>query len=212
MPWHQTGAFYCVNIRYNISMKFAPYLQPLLVPIDSVMPHPENRRDHPEENLAAIASSLREYGQTRPILIQPGTRYIIAGNGTWEAAKREGWTQIAAGGFDGTPEQAEAYLMVDNRTTDMSMFDPLSTIEFVASHPGMPGFENIEEALREAADEPEYQFEEDEFNEDEEWAVISVRVSKKHYAMFTEMMTLIGGQDEAKSVGIILEAVDRSKL
>lgn len=194
-------------------MKVAPYLTPLLVPMDTILVHPENKRDHPEENLEAIQASLREYGQVRPILIDPRTRYILAGNGTYEAARREGWTQIAAGAFDGTPEQAEAYLMVDNRTTDMSLFDPLPTIEFIAEHPGLPGFGNIEEALREAADEPEFKFEEDETASDEtEWGIITVRVDKVHFALFTQMMTKIGSSDEARAVGKILDAVDWGKL
>jgi ParB-like chromosome segregation protein Spo0J len=199
-------------IRYNSAMKFAPYLTPLLVPLDSIVPHPENKRDHPEENLSAIQASLREYGQTRPVLIQRGTRYIIAGNGTWEAAKREGWTKIAAGEFEGTQEQADAYLMVDNRTADMSMFNPLKTIEFIAEHPGLPGFENIEEALRMAADEPEYIEEESERADEENWAIITVRVSRQDFGLFTEMMTQLHMSDEAKAVGKILRAVDRSKL
>lgn len=194
-------------------MKFAAYLKPLIVPIDSVEINPENMREHPEENIEGIQASLREYGQTKPLLFDPRNRKLITGNGTLIAAKREGWTHIAAASFDGTPEQAMAYLMVDNRLSDMSMFSPTQTIEFIAANPGLPGFGTMDEAIREVADEPEFHpGEGDEFLDDDPFALISVRVTKSDFELFTQLMTKVNLTDEAKAVGKILHAVDVSLL
>jgi hypothetical protein len=64
-------------------------LKRLLVPIESLLPHPLNPRRH---DLAAIRASLRAFGQQRPVLVVPAGRIaadhatIIAGHGTTAGA------------------------------------------------------------------------------------------------------------------------------
>lgn len=48
---------------------------------------------------------------------------IEAGNGTWQAAKNLGWTQIAAVMVDDDPMTATGYGIADNRLGDMSQWD-----------------------------------------------------------------------------------------
>lgn len=73
-------------------------LNRMLVPIDSLAPHPDNPRRH---DLAAIKESLERFGQQRPIIVVPPGRVdvdratIIAGHGTTAAAAELGWTHIA---------------------------------------------------------------------------------------------------------------------
>jgi ParB-like chromosome segregation protein Spo0J len=56
------------------------------VPIEKLTFDPANARKHSDENLSAIASSLKEFGQRKPIVIT-FDNVIVAGNGTVEAAK-----------------------------------------------------------------------------------------------------------------------------
>jgi ParB-like chromosome segregation protein Spo0J len=70
-------------------------LRDLVVPIGSLHEDEANVRLHPERNLATIRSSLAQFGQQKPIVVLPSGK-IVAGNGTWRAAKSMGATKIAA--------------------------------------------------------------------------------------------------------------------
>lgn len=88
--------------------------------IDTVEPHPENPRLH---DLDAIAASLERFGQTKPIIVQKATNYVVAGNGTRLAAAQLGWAEIQALVVDFDDEKAKAYLAADNRTSDRAKYD-----------------------------------------------------------------------------------------
>lgn len=93
------------------------------VPIRSVQPDPENARKHSKRNLEAIAGSLRSFGQRRPLVVWDG--FVIAGNGTLEAAKSLGWEKVDITRVppDWTHEQARAYALADNRTAELAEWD-----------------------------------------------------------------------------------------
>jgi hypothetical protein len=83
---------------------------------------PKNARRHPTRNLDAIKASLAQLGQQKPISIaKDGT--IIAGNGTYRAAKALGWAKIAVVEFSGTAKQARQYALADNRTAELAEWD-----------------------------------------------------------------------------------------
>lgn len=98
-------------------------LRPLVVPIDSVHFDPNNARLHPERNKEAIKASLRLYGQKKPIVVRKDTGVVVAGNGTLEAAKELGWTEIAANISDMTDVEAAGYGLADNRTAELARWD-----------------------------------------------------------------------------------------
>jgi site-specific DNA-methyltransferase (adenine-specific) len=82
---------------------------------------PNNARQHDEKNLKAIQGSLTQFGQRKPIVItEAGT--IVAGNGTVEAAKRLGWTDIEVVRVpsDWTEAQVKAFAIADNRTAELA--------------------------------------------------------------------------------------------
>jgi DNA modification methylase len=84
-------------------------------------PDPNNARQHDDKNLKAIMGSLKEFGQRKPIVItEAGT--IVAGNGTVEAAKRLGWTDIEVVKVpnDWTDAQVKAFAIADNRTAELA--------------------------------------------------------------------------------------------
>jgi DNA modification methylase len=97
----------------------AEYLRPVLVPIDSLEPWPDNPR---RGDVAAIAASLDRFGQVRPVLVQ-GSR-IVAGHHLVLAALERGYTHIAVGDHDfGSEDEARAYLLADNRTAELGVVD-----------------------------------------------------------------------------------------
>ena len=100
--------------------KIAPALSDLRIPIDSVSPFPGNPRDG---DVGAISESLRRFGQQKPIVVQESSRYIVAGNHLWKAAKALNWKEIAANVSDLDDREAEAYLIADNRTSELGSYD-----------------------------------------------------------------------------------------
>jgi ParB-like chromosome segregation protein Spo0J len=106
-----------------MNAKINEQLRPLVVPLDSLHLDEFNAMDHPDENLAAIMKSLQTFGQQKPIVaLKNGT--IIAGNGTWDSARRLGWSEIAVVQFDDDKEvYAKAYAIADNRTAQLSTWN-----------------------------------------------------------------------------------------
>jgi hypothetical protein len=104
--------------------KISQDLQSLALPIEQLLPLEKNPR---RGNIGAIASSYNEFGQMKPIVVRPnsdGTYTVIAGNHQLEAAKRLGWTEIAAVQMDVPDETAIAYALADNRTMELGHTDP----------------------------------------------------------------------------------------
>jgi DNA modification methylase len=94
------------------------------VNINSLTPDPANARKHDGKNLQAIAHSLEKFGQRKPICVTPDS-IVVAGNGTLEAAKSLGWTEIV---IARTPvgwswEQIRAFALADNRTAELAEWD-----------------------------------------------------------------------------------------
>jgi DNA modification methylase len=90
------------------------------VPIASIELHPRNPRIG---DVAAIAASLRRFGQRRPVLVQASTRFVVAGNHLLRAARELGWTEIAAVIEELDDATAIAYMLADNRTSDLGGYD-----------------------------------------------------------------------------------------
>ena len=82
-------------------------------------PHPKNPRSgHAVEK---IQNSIKEFGFTSPILVQKGTRRIIAGHGRWKAALRGGGSgTVPVIELDLTDKKAVAYMIADNRLAEES--------------------------------------------------------------------------------------------
>lgn len=91
----------------------------LAVDVDTLVPLPGNPR---VGNVDAIAASYAEFGQVKPIVIRPnddGTSTVIAGNHQLLAARRLGWTHIAAVEMDADDKRALAFAMADNRSMEL---------------------------------------------------------------------------------------------
>lgn len=93
-----------------------------LMPMSQLQQDPKNSRLHGDSNLSRIMTALRLHGQQKPIVVSKDN-IVIAGNGTLEAARRLGWSQINVVVSELTGQQAAAYAIADNRTGETSSWD-----------------------------------------------------------------------------------------
>lgn len=98
------------------------------VEIDSISQDPANVRKHGERNLSAIVASLRKFGQQKPIVVSKDG-IILAGNGTYEAARKLGWDKIDIVRSKLTGSEATAYAIADNRTAELAEWDETALAE-----------------------------------------------------------------------------------
>jgi DNA modification methylase len=100
-----------------------PVLQHL--PIDDLLPYARNAKQHPPEQIAQIAASIKEFGFNAPVLVD-GEQGIIAGHGRVLAARKLGLATVPCLVLTHlTPAQKRAYIIADNRLgdTDLAPWD-----------------------------------------------------------------------------------------
>jgi len=93
------------------------------VNIDELDLDSRNARKHDAKNLKAIADSLEQFGQRKPIVVWGRT--VVAGNGTMAAARSLGWTEISIARVpdDWSADQVKAYALADNRSAELAVWD-----------------------------------------------------------------------------------------
>lgn len=96
--------------------------------IDELTPDPENVRVHDDTNKAAIAKSLDEFKQQKPVVIDK-KGVIYAGNGTVEQLKAQGVEYVQCVVSDLPPKKLRAYAIADNKTSDLSYFNDPELVE-----------------------------------------------------------------------------------
>ena len=98
--------------------------------VESLIPYINNSRTHSDEQVAQIASSIKEFGWTNPILVD-GDNSIIAGHGRLLAARKLGYKEVPTIELaDLTETQKKAYIIADNRLALNAGWDnELLTIE-----------------------------------------------------------------------------------
>jgi len=88
-----------------------------------LIPYAKNSRTHSDMQVAQIASSIREFGFTQPILLD-GDNGIIAGHGRWQAAMKLGLEQVPTIDLSHLSEtQKKAYVIADNKIALNSGWD-----------------------------------------------------------------------------------------
>ena len=90
------------------------------VAISSLEAYPTNPR---RGDIDAIAQSLKAHGQYRPVVVQYGTNYILAGNHTYKAAKKLGWKKIKITYIEVDETTARKIVLADNRLTDLAGYN-----------------------------------------------------------------------------------------
>ena len=100
-----------------------PTLQINYKSTENLIPYANNSRTHSDDQINQVASSIKEFGFTNPVLIdeQGG---IIAGHGRVMAAKKLGLTEVPTITLEGlTKAQVKAYVIADNQLALNSGWD-----------------------------------------------------------------------------------------
>lgn len=93
------------------------------VALADLKPYAKNAKIHGDRQIEKIAVSINEFGFISPILIDK-KKNIIAGHGRVEAAKKLGLDNVPAVYIEGlTAAQRRAYILADNRLTELGEWD-----------------------------------------------------------------------------------------
>lgn len=94
------------------------------VSLDLLKPYERNAKIHGEEQIKLLMNSILEFGFLSPCLVERDTFNLIAGHGRVEAAKRLGMEKVPCVFVeDITEEQRRAYILADNRLTELGTWD-----------------------------------------------------------------------------------------
>lgn len=112
------------------------------VEIAKLVPYARHARTHKPKQIDQIASAIRQFGFTNPILIGDDGE-IIAGHGRVLAAKQLGMRDIPTVCLSHlSPEERQAYRIADNRLAERAGWDePLLAIELASIAELNPDFE-----------------------------------------------------------------------
>lgn len=93
------------------------------VTLSKLIPYVNNAKIHSDDQVTKLASSIREFGFLNPVLIDKDFN-IIAGHGRVMAAKKLEMDTIPAVFIEGlTDAQRKAYILADNRLSELSEWD-----------------------------------------------------------------------------------------
>jgi DNA modification methylase len=91
--------------------------------IEELKPDPTNPRLHSKKQIRQIANSIAAFGFNVPILIDRDLK-VIAGHGRLSACRELGWSEVPTLCLDHlTPAQARAFMIADNRLTEIAAWD-----------------------------------------------------------------------------------------
>lgn len=92
-------------------------------PTADLIPYVNNSRTHSDEQITQVASSIKEFGFTNPILIDEDGG-VIAGHGRLMASKKLGLEEVPTITLKGLTEaQKKAYVIADNKLALNSSWD-----------------------------------------------------------------------------------------
>jgi DNA modification methylase len=91
--------------------------------IEELKPNPTNPRIHGKKQIQQIAKSIEAFGFNVPVLVDAELN-VICGHGRLLACRELGWTEVPTLCLDHlTPMQARAFMLADNRLTEISIWD-----------------------------------------------------------------------------------------
>lgn len=94
-------------------------------PIKELKPYKKNAKKHPITQIEQIASSIKEFGFTQPVLIDKDNN-VVAGHGRVLGAKKAGLKEVPTLCLDDlTEEQIKAYRLADNKLNESGWDDGL---------------------------------------------------------------------------------------
>ena len=118
------------------------------VSLDLIKPYERNAKIHGEDQIKMLMDSIQEFGFLSPCLIERDTFNLIAGHGRVEAAKRLGMKEVPCVFVeDISEEQRKAYILADNRLTELGEWDmalvkeELAELEEIGFDTSVTGFD-----------------------------------------------------------------------
>jgi hypothetical protein len=102
-----------------------------MVPVDRLLTHPDNAR---RGDLDTIRESIRANGFYGACVVQRSTGRILVGNHRYLAAVEEGLTEVPVVWVDKSDEEARRLLLVDNRSTDLAVYDDEALVALLVAH------------------------------------------------------------------------------
>jgi len=94
-----------------------------------LIPYTNNAKEHPEEQVKKIASSIKNYGWDQPIVVD-GENEIIKGHGRLQAAELLGLSEVPViKREDLTEAEAKASRIADNKTAESAWIDDMLEAE-----------------------------------------------------------------------------------
>jgi hypothetical protein len=90
---------------------------------EALLPNPRNARKHDDKQISRLAASLKQDGQTKPVLARRENRMLIAGHGVHQAAKMIGLAKLKVVLLDVDQAAADRIMLADNRFSDLSTTD-----------------------------------------------------------------------------------------
>ena len=110
------------------------------VAIAELKPYERNAKTHSAEQVEKLKKSIEEFGFVSPILIDE-EKNVIAGHGRIMAARELGMKKVPAVSIEGlTEEQRRAYILADNRLTELGGWD-MQAVNFELKELGDLGFD-----------------------------------------------------------------------
>ena len=100
-----------------------PTLSIVYQAVDALKPRSTNPRTHSKKQIGQIASAIRRFGFTNPVLVDDANG-IVAGHGRVEAAKAVGLDQVPTVRLSAMSEaEIRAYVIADNRLAENAGWD-----------------------------------------------------------------------------------------
>lgn len=92
------------------------------IPIGDLQPSWDNPRHLTDQALDRIVESIRRYGYTQPILVDPSLT-IITGHSRYAALLKLGWKSVPVIVIDLAEDRVREYRVIDNRTAEFADWD-----------------------------------------------------------------------------------------
>lgn len=129
------------------------------VRIDEISNHERNPKQHPEKQLRLLEESIKRFGWTNPVILSADNT-ILAGHARVKAAIAAGNDTVPCIRTKLTGQEADAYLLADNRLSDIAPYDRDILAELLSDLPkdlvDLTGFDSVQvDALLAGEDIPD---------------------------------------------------------
>jgi DNA modification methylase len=129
------------------------------VRIDEISNHPTNPKIHPDNQIRLLQKSIKRFGYTAPVILS-ADGVILAGHARVKAAIELGQDTVPCIRTKLTGDEADAYLLADNRLSDIAPYDRDILAELLSDLPKdlaeITGFDQVQvDALLSGEDIPD---------------------------------------------------------